>query len=279
LDTLKKPQAEFFRVAVGEGVELDGWVLKPPDLNPQKKYPLLVHVYGEPYGQTVRDQWGGTHQLWHWMLAQQGFLVMSVDNRGTIVPRGRAWRKCIYRQIGILAAEEQAQAVRGCLKRWPFADPRRIGVWGWSGGGSMSLNAIFRYPDLYSTAIAVAPNASQLLYDTIYQERYMGLPNGNAEGYRRGSPITYAKQLKGNLLLVHGTGDDNCHYQGTELLMNELIAHNKLFTVLPYPGRTHAISEGRNTQRHFFTMLTSYLHTHLLQTDQKPGNGNAAERP
>jgi dipeptidyl-peptidase-4 len=127
----------------------------------------------------------------------------------------------------------------------------------------MSLNAIFRHPDLYQTAIAVAPNADQLLYDTIYQERYMGLPADNADGYRLGSPLTYAKQLQGNLLLVHGTGDDNGHYQGTEKLMNELIAHNKRFTVMPYPARSHAISEGSHTVPHFYTLLTDYLHTHL----------------
>ena len=127
----------------------------------------------------------------------------------------------------------------------------------------MSLNALFRYPDLYHTAIAVAPNADQLLYDTIYQERYMGLPADNADGYRLGSPITYAKQLKGNLLLVHGTGDDNGHYQGTEKLINELIAHNKRFTVMPYPARSHAISEGQNTVPHFYSLLTNYLHDHL----------------
>jgi len=128
----------------------------------------------------------------------------------------------------------------------------------------MSLNAIFRYPDLYHTAMAVAPNANQLLYDSIYQERYMGLPGDNAAGYRDGSPLTYARQLQGNLLLIHGTGDDNGHYQGTEMLMNELIAHGKHFTVMPYPARSHGISEGRNTTRHFYGLLTRYLHENLL---------------
>ncbi len=197
------------------------------------------------------------------MLAQQGYLVASVDNRGTSAPRGRDWRRSVHRQIGILATHEQAAAVRAMLQRWPEADAGRVGVWGWSGGGSMSLNAIFRYPDLYSTAIAVAPNANQLLYDTIYQERYMGLPGDNAEGYRDGSPLTHAQHLRGNLLLVHGTGDDNGHYQGTEMLMNELIARDKPFTVMPYPNRSHSISEGTNTVRHFYGTLTRYLHEHL----------------
>jgi dipeptidyl-peptidase 4 len=275
LALLKLPSSEFLRVDVGEGLLLDAWCVKPPGFDPTLKYPLLIHVYGEPHGQTVRDAWSGARGLWHWMLAQQGYLVASIDNRGTMVPRGRDWRKCVYRKIGIIAPEEQAAAARALLKRWPFADPTRIGIWGWSGGGSMSLNAIFRHPDLYRTAIAVAPNADQCLYDTIYQERYMGLPDDNAEGYREGSPIAHASRLKGNLLLIHGTGDDNGHYQGTEMLMNELIAHNKRFTVMPYPARTHAIKEGRNTVVHFYTLMTDYLHEHLpVQTGTvKPQSG------
>ncbi len=151
----------------------------------------------------------------------------------------------------------------GFLKRWPFVDPARVGIWGWSGGGSSSLHALFRFPDLYRTAIAVAPNPDQLLYDSIYQERYMGLPKDNAEGYRRGSPLTYASQLKGNLLLVHGTGDDNGHYQGVEKLMNGLIAHDKQFTVMPYPSRSHSISEGKNTTRHLYSLFTRFLETNV----------------
>jgi dipeptidyl-peptidase-4 len=269
LTQLEQPVCEFFRVEIGDGLQLDAWGLKPPGLDPARKIPLMLHVYGEPHGQTVRDAWQGSRGLWHWMLAQQGYLVASVDNRGTMSPRGRAWRKCVYRQIGIIAPEEQAAATRALLQRWSFADPQRVGIWGWSGGGSMSLNALFRYPDLYHTAIAVAPNADQLLYDTIYQERYMGLPADNAENYRLGSPITHASQLKGNLLLVHGTGDDNGHFQGTEKLMNELIAHNKRFTVMPYPARSHAINEGRNTVPHFYSLMTDYLHEHLpVQTPE-----------
>jgi dipeptidyl-peptidase 4 len=266
---LKQPTAELLKLDLGDGVMLDAWSLKPPDMDPSVKHPLLIHVYGEPASQTVRDKWPGTRGLWHWMLAQQGYLVASIENRGTPVPRGRAWRKMAFRQIGILAPQDQAAGLRALLKLWPYADPARVGVWGWSGGGSMSLNAIFRYPDLYSTAVAVAPNANQLLYDTIYQERYMGLPTDNAENYRLGSPITHASQLQGNLLLIHGTGDDNGHYQGTEQLMNELIAHNKYFTAVPYPNRSHAISEGDNTVRHFHGTITRYLHQHLPVT-KKP---------
>ena len=263
LDQLDGSPPEFFRVPTVDGTELDGWCLKPPGFDPSKRYPLLVHVYGEPAGQTVLDQWGGRNDLWHRMLAQRGFVVVSIDNRGTPAPRGRAWRKCIYRQIGILASRDQAEAIRELLKRRSFLDPNRVGIWGWSGGGSMSLNAIFRYPDLYQTAVAVAFISDQRLYDTIYQERYMGLPEGNPDGYRDGSPITYAGNLTGNLLLIHGTGDDNCHYQSCERLVDRLVALNKPFSMLAYPNRTHSISEGTNTSRHLYESMTRFLEEKL----------------
>jgi len=263
LAALKRPEIDFLRVPIGGGVTLDGWSIKPAKVEPDAKLPLLMYVYGEPHGQTVRDAWPGPRGLWHWMLAQEGFVVASVDNRGTNVPRGREWRKSVHRKIGILAPTEQAAAVRELLARWPFVDPTRVGSWGWSGGGSMSLNALFRHPDLYRAAVAVAPVADQTLYDTIYQERYMGLPADNPAGYRDGSPITHAGKLRGNLLLVHGTGDDNCHYQGTERLMEELIAKGKRFGVLPYPNRTHAIKEGRNTDQHLMDAITRFLRDNL----------------
>jgi len=263
LNNLKTIRTEFFRIDIGDGVQLDGWCIKPPDFDPHKQYPAVFHVYGEPAGQTVLDKWGGRKYLWHLMLAQQGYLVMSVDNRGTSAPRGRAWRKCIYRRLGILASADQAAATRVVIKSRPYVDPSRIGIWGWSGGGSMSLNAIFRYPDLYHTAMAIAFISDQRLYDTIYQERYMGLPSDNEEGYRNGSPITFAHQLKGHLLLIHGTGDDNCHYQSCEALVNELIRHNKPFSMMAYPNRSHSISEGENTGRHLYELLTRYLKENL----------------
>jgi dipeptidyl-peptidase-4 len=262
LDALRRVSTEFFRIKIDRTTALDGWCMKPPDFDAAKKYPVLFYVYGEPAGQTVLDKWDGTRFLWHTLLVQQGYVVLSVDNRGTPAPRGREWRRSIYRQVGLLASADQAAAVRALLKERPYLDPARVAVWGWSGGGSMSLNAIFRYPGLYQTAMAVAPVPNQLHYDTIYQERYMGLPADNAEGYRRGSPVHLAGQLKGNLLVVHGTGDDNCHYLGVESLIDELVAHNKHFTMLAYPNRTHAISEGRNTTRHLFESLTRYLRAH-----------------
>jgi dipeptidyl-peptidase-4 len=260
---LKRMPVEFFRVDIGKGVELDGWCMKPHDFDPKKSYPVLFYVYGEPAGSTVVDRWGGNRYLWHLMLTQQGYVVMSIDNRGTRMPRGREWRKCIYRQIGILASADQAAALRAIVKRWPWVDSSRIGIWGWSGGGSMSLNAIFRHPDLYKMAMAIAFVSNQRYYDTIYQERYMGLPEDNKKGFKNGSPITFAHKLEGNLLLIHGTGDDNVHYQNFEALVNELIKHNKYFTMMSYPNRSHGIYEGENTTRHLYELLTRYLKENL----------------
>ncbi len=263
LAELKQPATEFLRVPVAEGVELDAWLIKPPDFDATKKYPLLIYVYGEPAGSTVKDSWGGSSHLWNLMLAQQGYLVMSIDNRGTDTPRGRAWRKSIYRQIGILASQDQAAALTNLIAARPYVDAKRIGIWGWSGGGSMTLNMLLRHPALYHTGISIASVPNMRYYDTIYQERYMGLPSDNSDGYRNGSPLTFASQLKGNLLLIHGTGDDNCHYQGAEALVNEFIRHNKQFRMMSYPNRAHGISEGVNTTLHLRELMTSFLHEKL----------------
>ena len=262
VERLARHPVEFFRVDVGDGVALDAYMMRPPGFDPSKKYPVLFHVYGEPAGSTAQNSWGGRNYLWHLMLTQQGYIVASVDNQGTNTPRGRAWRKIIYRQIGILASKEQAAAAREIAKR-PYVDADRIGVWGWSGGGSMTLNLLFRSPEIYKTGMSVAPVPDQKLYDTIYQERYMGLPDDNAEGYRLGSPITFADELQGHLLVVHGSGDDNVHYQGTERLVNALVAANKPFQLMVYPNRTHAISEGPGTSRHLYELLTRYLKERL----------------
>ncbi len=266
LQATPQVQTEFFEIDIGDGVALDAWMLKPPDFDPSRKYPLLMFVYGEPAAQTVVQQWRkgrGERHLWHRMLAQQGYIVASADNRGTPAPKGRAWRKSIYRQIGIQAADDQARAVRKLLADRPYLDPERVGSWGWSGGGQMTLHAMFRYPDIYRTGLALAFVSDQRLYDTIYQERYMGLPDDNAAGYEQGSPITHAAGLEGNLLMIHGTADDNVHYQSSEQLVDELIALNKTFTFMMYPDRSHSIDEKPNTQRHLFTLMTDFLHDHL----------------
>ena len=253
---------EFFRVDIGDGVKLDGWMIKPPGFDQTKKYPVLFEVYGEPAAQTVTDSWGGGGFMWHLMLSQMGYVVISVDNRGTPAPRGRAWRKAIYKRMGVLNGADQAAAAQAIAK-WPFVDSRRLGVWGWSGGGSTTLNVMFRTPDVYRMGMAVAPVADLHYYDTIYQERYVGLPQENPEVYRVGSPVTFAGQLKGDLLVVHGSGDDNVHYQNTEALVNALVKANKPFQLMVYPNRTHCICEGEGTSTHLYSLLTRYLTEHL----------------
>ena len=262
LAKVKPCPQEFFRVDIGEGVQLDGWMIKPPDFDPSKRYPVLFYVYGEPWSQTVLDRWTGDRGMWHWMLAQQGYVVVSVDNRGTPAPKGRAWRKVIYRKMGIVNSADQAAAARAIMK-WPFVDSSRVGVWGWSGGGSSTLNAMFRYPDVYTVGVSVAPVPDIRYYDTIYQERYCGLPQDHPDEYKQSSPITFAAQLKGQLLVVHGTGDDNVHYQGTEALINTLVAANKQFSMMAYPNRSHGIYEGFGTTRHLYEVLTRFLNEKL----------------
>jgi dipeptidyl-peptidase-4 len=262
LAKLELPPTEFFRVKIEEDVEMDGWCIKPPDFDPENKYPVFIYVYGEPAGQTVVDRFGRGNR-WFRYLAQHGYIVISMDNRGTRAPRGREWRKSVHKQIGILASADQAAGLKVLLAERSYLDPERVGIYGVSGGGSMSLNAIFRYPDLYKMAMAVSFISNQRYYDTIYQERYMGLPKDNPEGYLKGSPITYAHQLKGDLLLVYGTGDDNTHYQNCEALVDELVAHDKPFSLMVYPNRSHGLPEGRNTRRHYYGTLTRYLREKL----------------
>jgi dipeptidyl-peptidase-4 len=256
-------RAEFFRVTVGEDVTLDGWMITPPDFDPRKSYPVLTYVYGEPAGTTVVDGWPGEVGLFHRALAREGYIVVSFDNRGTPAPKGRAWRKVVYGAVGVLSAREQAEAIQAFARTRPYVDLGRAAIWGWSGGGSNTLNVMFRSPGLYQAGISVAPVADQRYYDTIYQERYMGLPDRNAEGYRAGSPISFAEGLAGKLLLVHGSGDDNCHIQATELLVNRLIALGKAFDYFVYPGRTHGISEGAGTSLHLYQMIARYLEEHV----------------
>ncbi len=267
VNALKRLPTEFFKVDIGNGVTLDGWMIKPPSadggFDPSKKYPVLYYLYGEPAGQTVLDRWFGTQYLWYTMLAQQGYIIVSVDNRGTPAPRGRDFRKYLYGNVGTITAKDQADAMTAMIKKYGFFDPARIGVWGWSGGAVSTLNMMFRYPDIFSTGMAVAPVTDEKLYDSIYSERYMGLPSTNEKGYEESAAITYAHQLKGNLLVVHGTGDDNVHYQNTERLINELVKYNKQFTMMAYPGRSHGIYEGQGTTLHLYTLLTNYLERNL----------------
>ncbi len=253
---------EFFKIKTDEGIEMDGWMVKPSNFDASKKYPVLFYVYTEPWGANVHDTYGaGNNHLFNGNLADEGYIYISIDNRGTPAPKGRAWRKSVYKKIGLVNIRDQAMAAKEILK-WPYVDASRIAVWGWSGGGSATLNLMFQYPEIYKTGIAVAAVANQLTYDNIYQERYMGLPQENREDFIKGSPITYAKNLQGNLLYIHGTGDDNVHYNNAEMLVNELVKHGKQFQFMAYPNRTHGISEGEGTFQHLSTLYSNYLRTH-----------------
>ena len=262
LATLDLGRNELFRITTGNGNTLDGWAIYPPhyDASSPEKHPVIVYVYGEPAGQTVLDRWGGSSYLWHQMLAQHGAVVMSFDNRGTPAPKGRAWRKCIYRKLGLLGPQDQADAMRVMLAVNPKLDAERVAIWGWSGGGSSTLHAIFQHGDVFQVGIAIAAVPDERNYDTIYQERYMGNPAVDAaEDYRLCSPITYARNLKGELLIVHGTTDDNCHYQTFDQLIDALVKHGKQFRMMSYPSRAHGIFEREGTTLHLRNLMLDFL--------------------
>jgi dipeptidyl-peptidase 4 len=258
----EKSKTSFFKVTTEDGVTMDGWVVKPKDFDSTKKYPVVFYVYGEPASTTVDDAWGATTNfLYTGDMSAEGYVQVSLDNRGTPSPKGREWRKSIYKKIGQLNIRDQAMGAKEVLK-WKFIDTTRVAVWGWSGGGSSTLNLMFQYPNEYQTGISIAPVSSSLLYDNIYTERYMGLPQENMEDYKKGAALTHAKNLKGNLLFIHGTGDDNVHYQNVEMLVNELVKHGKIFQMMSYPNRTHSINEGEGTFQHLAQLYTQFLRAH-----------------
>jgi dipeptidyl-peptidase-4 len=259
---LTKQPIEFTQVRLEDGVTLDAMVIKPTDFDASRRYPVLVSVYGEPADTMVDDQWA-TGRLLFRAIADEGYVVLTFDNRGTPAPKGASWRKVVYGRIGDLGPSEQAAAITRFAATHPYVDPSRVAIYGHSGGGSSTLHALFKYPEVYQVGIASAPVPDQRLYDTIYQERYMGLPDDNPEGYRRGSSINFAEGLRGHLLLMHGTGDDNVHFQNTERLMNRLIELGKEFDVMVYPNRTHALSEGPGTPLHRWRTIARYLLEHL----------------
>lgn len=259
-----KGQNKLFQVGttvdgINNGVTLDGWAMYPPDFDASKQWPVVFHVYGEPWAQTVMDSWFVPHHLFHRWLTQLGYVVMSLDARGTPAPKGRDWRKALFQKIGVTSSADWNAAVRQLCKQHAWMDPQRLAIWGWSGGGAMTLNMLFRYPDLFAAGMSVAPVTDIALYDTIYQERYCGDPRLFPEVYRQCSPITFAKNLQGKLLLVHGTGDDNVHYQNSERLFDELVKHGKLFEFLGYPNRTHSIHERAGTRAHLYGSLADFL--------------------
>ncbi|MCF8246514.1 MAG: S9 family peptidase [Saprospiraceae bacterium] len=250
---------EFFKVTTEDGVEMDGWMKKPNNFDPNKKYPVVFYVYGEPAGATVADSYGSANDfIYSGDLSEDGYIHVSIDNRGTPAPKGRAWRKAIYRNIGQVNIRDQAMGAKKILEA-AYCDTSRVAVWGWSGGGSSTLNLMFQYPEIYKTGVSIAPVTSSLFYDNIYTERYMGLPQENMADYTAGAALTHAKNLKGNLMLVHGTGDDNVHFQNAEMLVNELVKYNKQFQYMAYPMRSHGLSEGEGTFLHLSTMVSKFL--------------------
>jgi dipeptidyl-peptidase-4 len=250
---------ELFTVNTPSGVSVDGWCVKPADFDPSKKYPVLFYIYGEPASQTVLDNYDSFMGIFHKMIADKGFIVMSLDGRGSPAPKGREWRKSIYQKIGVVSSEDQAGALQTLLSERPYLDGNNVGIWGWSGGGSMTLNMMFRYPKQYQFGIAVAPVTDLRFYDTIYEERYMGLPQISPEAYKECSPVTFAGNLEGKLFLIHGTGDDNVHFQNSEVLVNKLIATGKQFRYMAYPNRSHGIYEGKGTTSHLFKSLIAFI--------------------
>jgi dipeptidyl-peptidase-4 len=252
--------ASKFKVTTVDNVTMDGIMIKPAYFDSTKKYPVLFYVYGEPAAATAKDM-PQRNAMLNSALAK-GFVVVTMDNRGTPSLKGAAWRHSIYKNVGFINARDQAMAAKEVLK-WPFLDSTRTAVFGWSGGGSMTLNLMFQYPGIFKTGIAVAAVTNLTFYDNIYEERYMGLPQENMDDYKKGSPITYAKNLQGNLLYIHGTGDDNVHYQNAEALINELVKYNKQFSFMAYPNRTHGIFEGPGTTEHLNTLWINYLTSHV----------------
>ena len=250
---------EFFQITTVDDVTMEGWIVKPKDLDKNKKYPVLFYFYSEPAGQTGVNRYGaGNNGLYDGNLAEDGYVYVTFDGRGTPSPKGRAWRKAIYRQIGRVNVRDMAMGAKAVFDKYSFIDTSRVAVHGWSGGGTATLNCLFQYPEIFHTGIAVAAVANQLTYDNIYQERYMGDPKESYQDYVDGSPIKYAKNLEGNLLYIHGTGDDNVHYQNAEMLANELIKHKRVFYMLSYPNRSHGIRED-GAYPHVKLMFTDFL--------------------
>jgi len=254
---------QYVQIDIGNNIFLDAWINKPKNFNPAKKYPVVLYVYGEPGASTVQDTYGNHRNfLYDGDMPGDGYVQVAIDNRGTPMLKGAAWRKSIYRKVGVLNIDDMAKGFKSLLDNNPYFDRERTAVWGWSGGGSSTLHLMFRYPELFKTGIAIAAVANQLFYDNIYQERYMGLPQENRQEFINGSPVTYAKNLKGNLLYIHGTGDDNVHFSNAEVLVNELVKYNKQFQYMAYPNRTHNISEGPGTTQHLRTLYTTFLKQH-----------------
>lgn len=250
---------EFLRLDIGNGIEFDACLTKPGNFDASKKYPVFIYVYGEPHGQTVLDRWGAGQTDFHRVIADLGYLVVSIDNRGTPAPRGAAWRRSIFGSLGPLSTEDQAAGLKALARQCPFVDPSRVAIWGWSGGGSNTLNAMFRKPDIYHVGIAVVPKPQPHLYNAWFQEIYMRTPEVNPDGYQRSAPLNFAAGLQGKLLMITGSGETNTHIQIIEGLVDKLVELGKPFDYMVYPNRNHGLSEGPGTLVHVRMLIARYL--------------------
>ncbi len=273
MNALTCQPAEFLKLDIGNGLEFDAWMLKPKDFNPAKKYPLFIYVYGEPHAQTVLNEWGAAQIDFHRVVAELGYVVVSIDNRGTPCPKGAAWRRAIFGSLGLLSTEEQEAGLKALAKQCDFIDTDRVGIWGWSGGGSNTLNALFRKPDSYHVGIAVVPKPQPHLYNAWFQEIYMRTREVNSEGYEKSAPINFAEGLKGKLLIMTGSGETNTHIQIIEGLVDRLISLGKPFDYMVYPNRDHGLREGDGTVVHVRMHILRYL-LNNLQSGPRPDNPN-----
>jgi dipeptidyl-peptidase-4 len=246
----------FFKITTSKNVELNAWMIKPPNFDEGKKYPVFLTIYGGPGSQTVTNSWGSSNYFWHQMLAQKGYIVISVDNRGTGA-RGVDFKKVTYKQLGKYETEDQIEAAK-YFATLPYVDASRIGVQGWSYGGYMSSLCLLKGAEYFKAAIAVAPVTNWRFYDSIYTERYMQTPQENEDGYDDNSPINHVEKLKGKYLLVHGMADDNVHLQNTSEMISALVDADKQFDLFVYPNKNHGIYGG-NTRYHLYTKMTNFL--------------------
>lgn len=261
----------FLQLEIGDGISLDAWMMKPKDFDPEKKYPVFVYVYGEPHAQTVLNSWGAGQSHFLRVVADLGYLCVSIDNRGTPAPKGAAWRRSIFGSLGPLSTEEQAAALKALGRKCGFVDLSRVGIWGWSGGGSNTLNAMFRKPDDYHVGIAVVPKPQPHLYNAWFQEIFMRTQKVNSAGYQKSAPINFAEGLQGKLLIVTGSGETNTHVQIIEGLVDRLIELGKPFDYMVYPNRDHGLSEGKGTVVHVRMLITRYLLENLPAGPADPG--------
>jgi dipeptidyl-peptidase-4 len=255
--------AEFLQLTIAGGISMDAWILKPKGFDPAKKYPVFIYVYGEPHSQTVLNEWGAAQIDFHRVIADLGYLVVSIDNRGTPAPKGAAWRRANFGSLGPLSTEEQEAGLKELGRMRPYVDLSRVGIWGWSGGGSNTLNALFRKPDSYHVGIAVVPKPQPHLYNAWFQEIFMRTREVNSDGYQRAAAINYAEGLKGKLLIITGSGETNTHIQIIEGLVDRLIELGKPFDYMVYPNRDHGLKEGTGTVVHVRMLIARYLMEHL----------------